>query len=48
MRKGKLATIILALLCVAIIAAWIYAFVEYGGKPITEIPTWALWLIFGK
>ena len=34
---------IVALICVG----WsIYAFVKYGNKPITEIPSWALWFMF--
>lgn len=24
----------------------IYAFAKYGGKPISEIPYWALWYMF--
>lgn len=33
-----------ALIC----AGWsVYAFVKYGDKPITEIPAWALWFMFG-
>lgn len=28
-------------------AGWsVYAFVKYGGKPISEIPGWALWYMF--
>lgn len=35
---------IIAMICVG----WsIYAFVKYGDKPITEIPSWALWFMFG-
>ena len=45
MKKRNIA---LALVCVLIIAFWVYALVTYGGKPITEVPTWAVWLIFGK
>ena len=42
-------TLIIAFcLFVIICIGWtIYAFVKYGGKPITEIPSWALWFMFG-
>lgn len=35
--------------CYALIClGWsIYAFVKYGNKPIGEIPSWALWFMFG-
>ena len=37
--------IILSLLCVF----WtIYAAIKYGNKPITEIPTWAIWFMYRK
>lgn len=45
MKKRNIA---LALVCVLIIVFWFYAFITYGGKPIAEVPTWAVWLIFGK
>ena len=41
------------LMCLALvisvvaIVAWVYALVLYGGKPITEIPFWAL-LFLGR
>lgn len=44
----KKRNIVLTLVCVLIIVFWVYAFVTYGDKPITEVPTWAVWLIFGK
>ena len=35
---------IFGLICVG----WtIYAFAKYGNQPITEIPSWALWFMFG-
>ncbi len=36
------------ILCIALIVGWIYALVMYGGKPITEIPFWALWFLGRK
>lgn len=39
--------VFLILLCVAIIATSVTAFVMYGDKPITEIPAWALIFMFG-
>lgn len=35
------------ILCIALIVGWVYALVVYGGKPITEIPFWAL-LFLGR
>lgn len=26
----------------------VYCWVVYGGKPVSEIPVWALWFMFGK
>lgn len=44
-----LALMILSIiLCIALIVLWIYALVAYGGKPITEIPFWALWFLGRK
>lgn len=37
----------LVLLCVAVIVTSITAFIMYSGKPITEIPAWALIFMFG-
>lgn len=45
MKKRNIA---LALVCVLIVVFWVYVLVTYGGKPITDVPTWAVWLIFGK
>lgn len=33
---------------VAFLGLEIYLWVEYGGKPLGEIPTWALYLMWGK
>lgn len=45
MKKKNIA---FAFVCVLIVVFWVYVLVTYGGKPITEVPTWAVWLIFGK
>ncbi len=38
--------------CVLVVVAFIgletYLWINYGGKPIGEIPTWALYLMWGK
>lgn len=39
--------VVLVLLCIAAIVTGITAFVMYGGKPVTEIPAWALLFMFG-
>ena len=40
--------IIVIIICIGLIVGWIYALVVYGGKSITEIPFWALWLLGRK
>lgn len=48
MKKRNNAFLIMcSLVVVFFVLATLYAFVTYCGKPITEIPTWAIWLIFG-
>ena len=37
----------IALLIISVIGLFIYAHVEYGGKPITEVPSWALRFFLG-
>ena len=36
------------LILIAFLGAEIYLWVEYGGKPLGEIPTWVLYLMWGK
>lgn len=43
--KFALALVVLAL--VAAVVIWLYALINYGGKPITEIPSWAIPFIIG-
>lgn len=33
---------------VAVLGFWVYVLVTYGGKPITEIPSWAVPFFLGK
>ncbi|MBR0189017.1 MAG: hypothetical protein IJQ23_01370 [Clostridia bacterium] len=40
--------IIFSLIVVAVLGVAIYVWTEYGGKPITEIPAWALYFMWGK
>lgn len=49
-KKPRMTKTIIALWVFIILVAafWIYAIITYGGKPITEIPIWAVWLLFGK
>ena len=37
---------LLILIILGLIGVEIYVWVNYGGKPITEIPAWALWFMF--
>ena len=44
-----LLTIVTILILGGFIALSIYVYVTYGGKPITEVPSWALpWFLGGK
>lgn len=38
---------LLTLIIIAYVGIEIYVWVTYGGKPIDEIPAWALWFMFG-
>lgn len=40
--------IVISLLAVIYIGLTIYVIVKYGNQPITEIPSWALWLMFWR
>lgn len=40
--------IALAFVCVLVVAFWVYLLITYAGKPITEIPAWAIWFLFYK
>ena len=41
------AVVLLIAFCLICIGWSIYAFVKYGNKPISEVPSWALWFMFG-
>lgn len=45
---SKLAKVLIFLFIVAILGVGVYVLVKYGGKPITEIPSWAVPFFFGK
>lgn len=34
--------------CLALGGFIIYCWATYGGKPVGEVPTWALWLMWGR
>lgn len=40
---GKFLMVLIWAVIIAVIALGIYALIAYGGKPITEIPSWAVW-----
>ena len=44
----KLWKAILVLFIVAVLGFGVYVLVKYGGKPITEIPSWAVPFFLGK
>lgn len=44
----KLVKALFILFIVAVLGFGVYVLVTYGGKPITEIPSWALPFFFGK
>ena len=37
--------VIAMLMLVALIVAYTYALIKYGNVPISELPTWAWWLL---
>jgi len=40
--------VLMTLALLSFVGLIIYAWVTYGGKPVSEIPAWALWLMWGK
>ena len=38
----KLGLILFTLLMLFLVGVWVWVYLEYGDKPITEIPAWAL------
>lgn len=47
-KMNKLVMAILVLFIVVVLGFGVYVLVTYGGKPITEIPSWVAWFFFGK
>ena len=45
---NKFVMAILVLFIVAVLGFGVYVWVTYGGKPITEIPSWAVPFFLGK
>ena len=33
---------------IGIVALFIWAFVTYGGKPVSEVPSWVHWIMFSR
>ena len=50
MKKNKewFPIILLWTIVIAIICLGIYALVKYGSKPISEIPTWVVWMFLSR
>lgn len=46
-KDSRFALALVVLAIVAAVALWLYALITYGGKPITEIPSWAIPFIIG-
>ncbi len=38
---------LMALTALTVGGLTVYCWVAYGGKPVTEVPSWALWFMFG-
>ena len=51
-NKGKilliLGYVIVIAILISMIAVGIWAFVTYGDKPITEVPSWVIWFMHRK
>ena len=47
-KMDKLVKAIIVLFIVGILCFGVYVLVTYGGKPITEIPAWAVPFFLGK
>ncbi|MBQ1483856.1 MAG: hypothetical protein IIZ42_00975 [Eubacterium sp.] len=46
-RSNILALVLVIGVIVAAVSIWLYALITYGGRPITEIPSWAIPFIVG-
>lgn len=47
-KMDKLVRVIIVIFIVAVLGFFVYVLVKYGGKPITEIPSWAVPFFLGK
>lgn len=49
LKEILLITLIVLVVCAALACAGltIYAFAKYGNTSIAEVPTWAIWFMFG-
>ncbi len=43
---GTIICIIFIILVIALVLGYGFVLAEYGNKPINEVPTWVLWLMF--
>jgi predicted negative regulator of RcsB-dependent stress response len=43
---GTLICIIFIILILALVFGYVWVMVEYGDKPVSEVPAWVLWLMF--
>lgn len=43
-----IACVISIIITSLIVAGYVYLLIKYGNKPIDEIPTWVLWLLFRR
>ena len=39
--------VILSIIVISIMSTTIYCWITYGNKPVSEVPNWALWFMFG-
>lgn len=47
-KMNKLLLTLLWLFIIAVIGFGLYVLITYGGKPITEIPSWVVWFFIRK
>jgi hypothetical protein len=38
---------VVASIFISLISIEIYCWITYGGKPVSEVPAWALWFMYG-
>lgn len=47
-KLDKIITALLVLFVIGLLCFGAYVLLTYGGKPITEIPSWAVWFFIRK